>query len=722
MKQTWSSRLRGFRSSRAFRVLRVLVALALVLGVWRLVRPYTLPKPPRPDDATFAQAKRVRIVRDTYGVPHVFGKTDPDTAFGLAYAHSEDDFKTIQGVLAAGTGRLSLLSMSKVALANDFYVGFVQVREQVDAHYTELSPDYRDLLEGYARGLNLYAYLHPDEADGRLFPMSGRDLAAGFAHKIPLMFDLHKLIGRLVDGAPMHAGEVLVTKLESQDRAFPGSNAQAVARGRSTDDTTRLNVNSHQPWEGPVSWYEAQMVSESGWNFTGGLFPGAPMPLHGHNDQLGWALTVNYPDLVDVYELHVDDAHPDAYEMDGAYVPFVKKEIPITIDTGLFTITVHKTGYASEHGPVVRTKQGAWAVRYGGIDRAIFSGEQWYRMNRATTFAEWQKAMRAGAIPMFNTVYADRDHVHYVYNASLPKRLPGLDWGKVLPGNRRDLVWKDYLTQDELPHVTDPKSGFVQACNSSPFVATTGDEAPKATQFDETLGIVDPVTNRARRTLARIGDPKVPVSREDFASMKWDDTYAPESQMVKDVIEPLTARRFATDREREGQAMLARWDRRARVDSTEAALAILIWRGVNPDVAGGKRPAVDVVTAFARAIAWLEAAFGKLDVPLGQVQRLRRGTVDLPVGGGPEVLNATYTSDKGDRLVGTQGDSYVLFVELGKEKTVSRSIHQYGASSRPGSKHYADQASLFVRHELKPTFRAPEELAAHTERAYAPGE
>lgn len=719
MKTRIVARLRAIARSRVF---RGLVALVLVLSVWRVVRPFTLPAPPRPDDATFAQAKRVTIVRDTYGVPHVFGKTDPDTAFGLAYAHAEDDFATIQGVLAAGTGRLSLLSLSETAIGNDFYVGFVGVREQVDAHYMELSPAYRALLEGYARGLNLYAYLHPREADGRLFPMTGRDLAAGFVHKIPLMFEMHKILGRLAKGAPVRAGDELHAARETQDRAFPGSNAQAVARGRSTDDTARLNVNSHQPWEGPVTWYEAHVVSEEGWNVTGGLFPGAPMPLVGHNDDLGWAHTVNYPDLVDVYALEVSPDHPDAYAMDGAFVPFGKRDVPITIDTGLFAFTVHETAYTTEHGPAIRTKKGAWAVRYGGIDRAIFSGEQWYRMNRARTFDEWRAAMRIGAIPMFNTVYADREHVHYVYNAALPKRAAGVDWSKVLPGNRRDLVWHDYLSQDELPHVTDPKSGFVQACNSSPFVATTGEGTPEHDRFDASLGILDPVTNRARRSLALLGDPGKPVSRNDFLAMKWDDRYADGSLMHSEVVVPVTTRRFATAREEEGRAMLARWDLRANADSKEAALAILTWRAVNPDVAGGKKPAVDIATAFSRAIGWLLEHFGRLDVPLGEVQRLRRGSTDLPIGGGPDVLNATYTSDKGDRLVGTQGDSYVLFVELGKEKTMSHSIHQYGASCREGSRHHADQAPLFVRHELKPTFRDRAELAAHTERSYVPGE
>lgn len=710
------------------RVFRALSALLVATFAWWLVRPYTLPSPPRPDQTTFDQAERVRIVRDTFGVPHVFGKTDADAAFGLAYAHAEDDFATLQGVLAAGTGRLSLLKLSKVALGNDFYVGFVRVHEQVEARYLELSPQYRELLESYARGLNLYAYLHPKEADGRLFPMTGRDLAAGFAHKIPLMFDMHKVIGRLVDGPPLHAGEPhLLAARETQDRAFPGSNAHALAHERSTDDVTRLNVNSHQPWEGPVTWYEAHVVSEEGWNVTGGLFPGSPVPFVGHNDTLGWAHTVNYPDLVDVYELHVDPAHPDSYELDGVWIPFEKKEAPITVDTGLFTVTVHKTVFYTKHGPTIVTDKGAWAVRYAGIDRAIFSGEQWYRMNKAKTFAEWSAAMERQAIPMFNTVYADRDHVHYVYNALLPKRAPGHDATHVLPGNDSSLVWSEYLPERDLPHVTDPRAGFVQACNSSPFVSTVKEEAPRPESFDPSFGIVDPVTNRAKVSLARLTVGASPgradkLSREDFLALKWDDSYAPDSDMVKKVLEPLSALKPADVNEQKGLELLASWNRRCDVASPAAALAILTYRGVDPDVAGGKKPAVDLPRAYSNAVAWLVRAFGRVDVPLGDVQRLRRGAVDLPVGGGPDVLNATYAKDVGDRLVGTQGDSFVLLVEFGPHgPATSRSIHQYGASCRPSSPHYADQAPLFVKHETKPTFRTESELAAHTERAYTPG-
>jgi acyl-homoserine-lactone acylase len=702
---------------------RGVAALTFALGAWRIVRPMTLPKPPRPDAQTFEQQKRVRIVRDNYGVPHIFGKSDADAAFGLAYAHAEDDFATIQGVLAAGTGRLSLLSLSKVALGNDYYANFVRVREQVDAHYMELSPEYREVLEGYARGLNLYAYLHPKEADGRLYPMTGRDLAAGFIHKIPLMFDMHKLIVKLVDGPPLQVDDPQPTAaIESQARSFPGSNAQAVSRQRSSDDTTRLNINSHQPWEGPVTWYEAQIVSEQGWNMTGGLFPGAPIALVGHNDSLGWAMTVNYPDLVDVYALHTDAAHPDAYELDGAWVPFEKKEAPLTIDTGLFNVTVHKTVYYAKHGPVVRTDKGAWAIRYAGIERAIFSGQEWYQMNKATSLAEWRAAVRIHAVPMFNMVYADREHIHYVYNALLPKRENGPNWAKVLPGNQSKLIWDDYLRADDLPRVTDPASGFVQGCNASPFVATRAGEAPQERDFDPNFGIHDPVTNRAKVTLKRWSDVSKPISREDFLALKWDDSYAADSFMALQILAPLTAYQAANEPEKQGLALLANWDRHCNVSSTAAALAILTMRGVNPDVAGGPQPPLPLEKAFQNAVQWLVKTFGRVDVQLGEMQRLRRGNVDLPVGGGPDVLNATYGQDLTDRLVGTQGDSYVLIAEFGKDGVRSQSVHQYGASCKKDSPHYADQAPMFVKHEMKPTYRDPKDLAAHTERSYVPGE
>jgi acyl-homoserine-lactone acylase len=176
---------------KRLRKLGIMLVLLVVAGLgWHLVRKRLRPPIPAPDAATLAQAQRVRILRDRWGVPHIFGQSDGDAAFGLAFANAEDDFATIQLVLAATRGQLGLLLLSKEALLNDYYVHLVRVNEEVAETYERLSPEVRDLAESYARGLNLYAYRHPEEVDTRLLPYTGRDLAAGFAHKLPLMVNL----------------------------------------------------------------------------------------------------------------------------------------------------------------------------------------------------------------------------------------------------------------------------------------------------------------------------------------------------------------------------------------------------------------------------------------------------------------------------------------------------------------------------------------------------
>jgi acyl-homoserine-lactone acylase len=698
-------------------------AVMLTLALWPWVRTrYLRPRPPRPDADTFAEAKRVRILRDSFGVPHVFGETDADAAFGLAYAHAEDDFPTIQGLLAASRGKLGLLQLSKTALQNDYYVQLIGVREQLDTQYDALPLDVRAVLEGYARGLNLYAYLHPREADGRFFPTSGRDVAAGFIHKLPIMVGLPRVLGALDEERPRHVGDVVVAGAGLPNESFPGSNAHALLGIRATDGVTRLNVNSHQPWEGPVAWYEAQVVSGEGWNMTGGLFPGAPFILHGHNEHLGWAHTVNSPDLIDVYELARDPSRPRAYRFDGGTRDLEVRDAVLELDVGFFTLTLHKEVLASVQGPVLETKHGIYAVRFAGMGRGIRAAEEWFRMNKARSLDEWKSALRVQGIPMFNTAYADRAHIFYVYNALLPKRAPGFDYTAVLPGDRSDVVFQDYLPFDELPQVEDPPAGFVQTCNSSPFETTRGAGNP-ADVYPANMGIEHTLTNRARRSLALLGAGGL-LSADDFRRMKFDRVYSRESAMFTRVVGPLVATfTAATADERRALDLLRGWDGAADESSAAATLAILTLKASIPEARGEGDPALsDPAAALRDSIRFLVTNYGRVEVPLGEVQRLRRGAVDLPLGGGPDVMNAAYTRREKGHLLGTQGDSYVLLVDFTDAGPRSQSIINYGASSRPESPHFADQAPLFVSRALKPAWRTREEIRAHLEREYHPGE
>ncbi|MET0552326.1 MAG: acylase [Vicinamibacteria bacterium] len=674
-----------------------------------------LPRAPRPADPERLLPPPgrydVRILRDTWGVPHVFGRTDADVAYGLAFAHAEDDFETIQWSLLAARGRLAT-QLGAEGAPNDFVVQLLRVREVVDAGYErDLSPATRALCEAYADGVNHYAALHPDRAWPGLFPARGRDVVAGFVHKLPFFFGLDGVLKNLLN--------------ENADAPpLAGSNAFAIAPSRSADGATRLVVNSHQPWTGPVAWYEAHLHSEEGWDAVGGVFPGAPVILHGHNRRLGWAHTVNDPDLIDVYALTVDPSDPTRYFHDGAWRTFEQRTATIEVRLwGPLRVTVRREAPWSVHGPVVRGPRGTFAVRLAGFGE-VRHVEQWFRMNKAQSADEWLDAMRMQALPMFNVVYADADgHVAYVYNATFPKRDPAYDWRRPVPGDTPATLWTGTLPFDALPVVVDPPSGFVQSTNGSPFLTTTGDGNPDPAAFDATLGIETHLTNRGRRALALLGADRS-ITADELDAIKWDTAYAPDSEAAQAIDALLAAAPPRDPLTLEALELLKTWDRGADAANRATALAILTLR---VDSRGRHRvDPPDVLFDRLRAAAVsLKTHFGRLDVPWGEVNRLRHGTADLPLSGAPDILRAIYAKEDADgRWHGTVGDSYVLIAEWDADGRVrSRSIHQFGSATLDEkSKHFADQAPLFAEQRLKPVWLDEAEIRAHLAREYRPGE
>lgn len=656
--------------------------------------------------------RSVRILRDSWGVPHVFGETDADVAFGLAWAHAEDDFATIQTSLLAARGVLAR-RVGRRGAANDYLVALLRVHETVAERYAlDLSPATRALVEAYAEGLNLYARHHPEETASDVLPFTGQDVVAGFVHKIPLFFRLDRVLRELLDGRP-----------EAVRAAVPtdGSNAFAVAPSRSADGRTRLAVNSHQPWDGPVAWYEAHLHSEQGWDMVGSTFPGAPVILHGHNRHLGWASTVNRPDLVDVYRLETDPEHPDRYRFDGAWRELERRHVGIGVKLlGPLRWTVSRELLASVHGPVLRTPTGTYAVRHAGAGD-VRHVEQWYRLNKARSLDEWRDAMRLAAMPMFNFVYADeRGNILYVYNGLIPRRAEGYDWRGVVPGDTSETLWTGYWDWDRLPQVSNPPSGFLQNCNSDPFRSTVGAGNPRPEAYPESLGIERHMTNRALRAHELFG-ADTSITREEFLAYKYDLAYSPRSRVAGWVREILAAELPDEPAVRQARAVLRDWDLRTDPGNRGAAIAV---GSLGPRVlaeALGEEPP-DLRDSFIAEARRLTRAWGRIDVPWGQVNRLVRGELDLALGGGPDVLHAVYGRPERGRLVGWAGDSYVLVAEWGPEGVRSWSVHVYGsATSRPDSPHHADQAPLFAARQLKPVWLDEAEIRLHLEREYRPG-
>ena len=240
-----------------------------------------------------------RIVRDEYGVPTIYGETDAATAFGLAYAHSEDDFATIQRQVLAVRGELGAVDGIEGAQA-DYFGKLIDVKGQLATGIDTVSPEARAMAQGYADGLNLYAATHPKEVlRPQVFPLTGDDVIGGFVLVSPLFFGVDFIVARLFGNCEIPPDR------EPEER---GSNAFAFAPHRTADGSTVLVSNSHQPWEGAAAWYEARVASGEGWSMQGALFPGSPVILMGHNAHLGWTNTVNRADLTDVYKLALDDS------------------------------------------------------------------------------------------------------------------------------------------------------------------------------------------------------------------------------------------------------------------------------------------------------------------------------------------------------------------------------------------------------------------------------
>lgn len=690
-------------------------------------------EPPASEDAR----PNVRILRDTWGVPHVFGKTDADTAYGLAYAHAEDDFLTMQQTLLAARGDLAAL-YGRSAAPNDYMVQLLRIWEFVDAGYeTDLAPETRKLVEGYAAGATRYGELHPDELiTDDILPITGKDIIAGFVHKVPLFFGLDKALQEITGPERVHE----VSEYEEpgpaawmfpeRDAAIHGSNTFAVAPSRSADGWTRLNVNSHQPWEGPVAWYEAHLHSEEGWNMVGGVFPGTPFVLHGHNEHLGWAHTVNRPDLIDIYVLTIDPENEYRYKVDGEWMELERDTAEIKVKLfGPFSWTFERETLWSIYGPVMRSDHGTYAIRFSNMGDIRYA-EQGYRLNKATNFEEWSDAMSMLANPMFNTIYADREgNIHYVYNGALPVRDPGYDWQKYLPGDTTRTLWTEYLPYEDLPHVHNPESGFVINCNGSPFFTTAEGQNPDPDNFSETLGIDTYITNREMRAMELFGSDDS-ITREEFYEYKFDMAFDPDSPPAKLVRRILDAPKPESELMRRAVDLLATWDLETDPDNPAAALAILttypVTRGWEQrEDLSDEVPMEELWDALRNAANELQLYHGRLDPPWSDVNRLRRGDTDLGVGGGPDILHAVYGAgpEKG-RLTGRAGDSYVVIAEWDENGQVhSESIHQYGSATLDeDSPHFADQAELFVRRQLKEVWLDEAEIRANLEREYRPGE
>jgi acyl-homoserine-lactone acylase len=693
----------------------LVAVLAIAGAVWE---PLSASKGAAPPQRTYD----VEIVRDGFGVPHINGKTDADTAYGLAYAHSEDDFSTIEEVVAMTRGRYGAL-VGQDGAKVDYVLHLLGARDTVRRRYKELSPEVRAVLEAYAAGLNHYAKKHPGEVRlSKLFPVNGEDVVAGFVLRAPFFFGLDGHIGALTEGKPQPAESAAAMTPAGRDPEANGSNAFAVAPKRMADGQTWLISNSHQPYEGHVAWYEAVTHSGEGLDMAGALFPGSPFVLLGHNRHLGWTNTVNRPDLIDVYKLVLNEAG-DKYRLDGKWLPLTEKRVWLPVKFGPFHVPVPQTVYRSVHGPVIKNDRGAFAIRYAGIDN-VKAVEQYYRNTKAQNWDEWTKSMSIGGIGATNFIYADKTgKIAYIYNALFPDRKAGYDYTKELPGDTSAALWEKALGFDRFPKIVDPASGFVHNENNSPFLAAGAGSEMNPADYSVLLGIERSETNRSIRADELLTADAL-LTPDELEAIKMDKSYSKKSW-----VGPWIASMLALDLRKEPelakvQKLLARWDWSSDGKGAADTLAERIVR-FGARAAYRREPMPDPKQTLADAAKEVTERWGRLDTPLGSIQRLRRGKVDLAMFGGTDTLRATtmWDPDQPDKKARVRhGDSFIMAIRWDKAgQVISESIQPYGAATnRPNSPHYTDQMPLFVAGKYKPVHFEWADALKHAKRRYRP--
>ncbi len=677
-------------------------------------------------------AKMVTIYRDTYGVPHVFGRTDASTVFGFAYAQAEDNFWRVEENFIWSLGRASEL-YGEESLNEDRLNHALEIPRLAREEYARLDRQMRALCDAFAAGFNYYLARHP-EVRPRLLTQVEPWYTLAF-----IRYNYYQN-GFARDRNLRQTG-LQTAENESELRDHMGSNGWVIDPSRSASGHALLFINPHLPFFGPGQVYEGHVHSDQGWNFTGYTRFGFPLPYVGHNENGGWVSTDNAADLADVYfETFDDPKRPLAYRYGQGYRMATERVAEIRVKTASGIETRRFTMRRTHHGPVLGARDGKLLT----LRMAKFESDgwlrEWYDMTKAKSLAALKRAMSPLNMLFGNVMYADRQgNIWYLYNGAVPRRDPRFDWTKPVDGSDPATEWQGYHTMAELPQLTNPKTGWMQNCNTTPFLLTSeGNPDPK----------------HFPKYMVQEGDnPRGAISREILAATPsftfdaWRKTAFDTRVMAAGIRLPelLAALKehLGSDSASNGRSPLREaydelnsWDRRSTIDSIAMTIFSLWHERILRDRAKNQTPE-RYVAVLNEVLAALERDFGTWRVAWGEISRLQRrdeskdekfrdDKFSLPVPGVNGNDGAVFTfyaaPERGaKRRYGVAGGSYISVVEFGP-RVRALSIHTFGASGHSESPHFMDQAALYVRGEFKPAWLRLEDIRANLEAAYHPGE
>jgi acyl-homoserine-lactone acylase len=690
-------------------------------------------------NAAPALASQVLVRRTAFGVPHIKAENLRAAAYALAYVQLEDYGARVANSLLRARGEMGRW-FGRDSMESDFNAQ--RVYALAVEHYPQLDQETRDVYEGFAIGVNRYIELHPAEFPPNFAPrFTGYDVAAKDVN-IATPQEARRFLARFTPGGGRRGGAQPVDGgAEGEvDPIEEGSNAWAFAPSRTKSGKAILLRNPHLAWN--AGYYEGHVTVPGVLEFYGDFRIGGPFGvIGGFNKDLGWATTNNAPDLDEVYALDVDPSKPDHYLLDGTSLPVQRELVTVAFRNGPGISTETREVWRTNLGPVIHRDSGKVYVFRAAAEGDFRGGEQFLRMMRAKSLAEWKEAMRMRARINSSFTYADRaGNILYVWNASIPS-LPhpnGNDTTAV-PAHRTSDVWTRYVPFDSLPQLLNPKGGYVHNENDPPYhtnLRQVLDRSKYPANFPEPL-----LRLRSQMALTLI-DPQKKLSLEDVIALKHSYRMLLADRVKPDLIAAVKAASPAP-KVADALGVLEHWENAAGPTSRGALLFENWWRryteGTNADTmfaqpwsltdpAGtpkGLKYPQRAAEAFAWAVDETTRRYGSVDVPWGDVHRVRRGKVDVPVGGCSGLLGCfrvlNFRTDADGKREAIGGDGWILAIEF-SDTPKAYSVLAYGESPREDSPFFSDQAEMFAKGEMKKVLLSEAEIEAGTIRRYRPGE
>ena len=689
-------------------------------------------------------AANVTIVRDDWGIAHVYGKTDADAVFGMMYTQAEDDFNRVETNYLNAMGRLAEAE-GESRIIQDLRMKIFIDPEALKSNYAASPAWLKTLMNAFADGLNYYLSKHPEvkpRVIQRFEPWMALSFTEGSIGGDIESVNLNQLQAFYAKDLPRQA---LYRDPENESAEPRGSNGMAIAPSNTAAHHALLLINPH------TSFFfrsELQMVSDEGLNAYGAVTWGQFFIYQGFNERTGWMHTTSGVDAVDEYLESVQKKGDGfVYKYGNEERPVVISQITVPYRSGNTMAARKFTVYRTHHGPVIRETGGKWvSVRL--MQEPVKALEQSYVRTKTKDYKSYRETMELKANSSNNTIFADADgDIAYFHGNFIPKRDTSFDWTKPVDGSNPATEWHGLHTVDETPRLLNPKSGWLYNTNNWPWSAA-GASSPKKEDYPaymekggesaRGLHAIRVLENRKDFTL----DSLIAAAYDSYltwfekpipALLKaWDQT--PDANPLKAKLAPQID-------------VLRKWDLRWAVSSVPTSLAVFWAEDLRRRLGGGAReaaPATDAVTkaspeqllqSLAAASDKLAADFGSWETPWGEINRFQRLTGDIvqpfndagasiPVGFTSAIWGSlasfgarAYPGTK--KWYGTRGNSFVAVVEFG-DRVRAKAVTAGGESGNPASPHFNDQAKRYTTGELREVYFYRDQLKGHTQREYHP--